>query len=108
MSTDAVKRVRDSEADAKKIIDDANSKSKEIIESAKIDAKQAYDDLVSKAKENRVHILEKARVKGEKDSIPIIDEAKAQIDDLSNIDVNLASNAIKSVVERIVNNSGNS
>ena len=108
MSTDAVRRVKDSEADAKKIIDDANSKSTEIIESAKVDAKEAYDSLIEKAKKNRANIIKKAKETGAKNSEPILNEAKKEIDKSFNFSDDRAHDAIKSVVERIVNNNGNS
>lgn len=108
MSTDAVRRVKDSEADAKKIIDDANSKSSEIIESAKVDAKEAYDRLIEKAKKNRVDIIKKAKETGAKNSEPILQEAQREIEKSFTFSEDKARGAIKSVVERIVNNNGNS
>jgi len=107
VSVDAVKKVTDSEKEAKKIVEDAKVKAKEIIEKAKEDADMSYKKAIDDAETKKTLLLDEAREEGERRGVPILDEADKVCEEISQ-KKGEDSGIVKLVVERIVNNYGNS
>lgn len=108
MALEAIKQIKNVEAEADSIIKDATAKSKEILQKANKDAESQYEKAIAAAKEKCNSIIEEAIAEGQSKAEPILKEGEKDSQDIYNISDEKKMKAVKLVIERIVKVNGNS
>lgn len=108
MALEIIIEVKKAEDEANSIISNAQAESKEIIAKACLEADGEYRRIVDGAKVKAQRIMDEAITLGNKEAEPILYKGDEEVYKFSNLPEENINNAIKLVIERIVNINGNS
>jgi V/A-type H+-transporting ATPase subunit G/H len=108
MALEAIGEIKKAEIQGEEIISKAKARSRDLIKSASIKMEAEYKKIIESAENEYNIILQDAEKNVEKRSIPILNEGKEKVDEITNIPQERFNNAVNMVVERIVNMNGNS
>lgn len=108
MALEIIIEVKKAEDEANSIISTAQIKSKEIVTKAYQEADKEYRRIVDEAKVKAQSIMDEAIALGNKEAKSIINKGDEEVYKFSSLPKENINNAIKLVVERIVNINGNS
>ena len=108
MASDAINKIKQAEEQASNLVNDAKDKSLEIQEQMKVQGNEEFEKIVSEGKNEREKILQIAEEKGVSEEAPILEKAKRESEKVLSKDQAALNSIADSIVERIVNNNGNS
>jgi V/A-type H+-transporting ATPase subunit G/H len=108
LALEAIKSIKVAEEQATDIVNKAILGSKEILKKSEICAEEQYKRVLEAAREETKKIIENAKEEGKRKSEPIFKKGKIEVESILNSESERFDRAVKTVVERIVKNNGNS
>lgn len=108
MALDVILKVKEAEKKADASIKLANDKSKEILKKAQTDANDTYNSMIIDSKEKESDIITENIQNANCKAKDIFKNGEKEVQEILNISNEKKQNAVKLVVERIVNIHGNS
>lgn len=104
---EALQSIKQAEVNAKKIVEEANEKAKKILLEAELLANKNYEKIIVNGNEEVEKIIAKAKEEGEIIANQQIKIGLEEADVIRNMEESKLDQAVKIIVERIVQNDGN-
>lgn len=108
MVKEAIKAVKEAEAEANKILQEANETSRNLKREGEALAEEKYRQIMEEAKREAEGIKEKALQEGEAIAKPIMEKGMKESEELAALSNEELDKAVNIIIERIVNINGNS
>ena len=108
MALEAINKVKLAEDEASKIIENALNESKTVVRDAEAKAKSQYTEIIVAANRKSEEIKNKFLEESKEKCEPILANGKKEIQSTLNVEADRFNDAVKLVIERIVNFNGNS
>jgi len=107
MAKEALEKVRQAEEKAREITKEASQKARDIRREAEARADERYKEIMNMAANETEVLREKARLEGEQEAKPILENGKVKAEELSALDGKVLEDAVNIILERIVKADGN-
>lgn len=105
---DAISVVKEAELSADKLIKDAENEVRESAAKAQADLEALLEEKTKEFKNAGQSLIEDAIKRGEEEAAPILAKGREDSEKITNVGKETLENAVKIIVERIVNKNGNS
>jgi V/A-type H+-transporting ATPase subunit G/H len=108
LALEAIEEIKKAEIQGEEIISKAKAKSRELIKSTSMEMEIEYKKVIESAQNEYNMILQEAEKSVDIRSIPILNDGKEKVSEITNIPQERFNTAVNIVIERIVNKNGNS
>ena len=108
MAKEAIEKIRVAEETARKLVSDAQAKSRELLKEADETLKANDAEIIAQANREAGELKAKAKVEAEKSLEGVLEEGKASVSSILEINESEIDKAAQAILERIVKTNGNS